>query len=304
MEQAIHQHRGELYSILCAAVWAVAVILFRRSGERVGPIPLNLFKNTLALGLFLLTLLGLGMPLFGAEHTRREWLTLLLSGAMGIGLGDCLFFASLNRLGAGRSAIVDCVYSPFVFLCSFVYLHEPLTLNVLLALAVMIAALFLGTWNPGCRPSPSCATERRTLLHGTLLGVMAMFFTAVGIVCAKPVLDRVDPLWATTVRLIGGMLPLAAIGMGRAHRQEALRCFRPGRLWWVAVPACFLGTYLGMFLWILGVKYTYTTTASVLNQTSAIFTLILATVFLKEALTWRKVGAIVLGLAGGALSAL
>jgi drug/metabolite transporter (DMT)-like permease len=51
-------------------------------------------------------------------------------------------------------------------------------------------------------------------------------------------------------------------------------------------------------------KYTLASTASVLNQTSAIFTLILATVFLRERLTVRKSLAILMGFAGGAIAVL
>jgi drug/metabolite transporter (DMT)-like permease len=68
------------------------------------------------------------------------------------------------------------------------------------------------------------------------------------------------------------------------------------------VPAAFTGTYVSMSLFILGMKLAPVTTAALLNQTSTIFTLILAAIFLKEPLTARKVAAILLGFAGAFLS--
>src|SRR5512142_3050641 len=87
---------GEFYSIACALIWAVAVILFRKGGEHVPPLALNLFKDTVGLGLFLVTLPLLGVSLT-AHHPPSDWLVLLASGVLGIGFADTLFFACLNR---------------------------------------------------------------------------------------------------------------------------------------------------------------------------------------------------------------
>ncbi len=36
---------GEVWALLAALIWSVAVILFKRTGEEVPPLALNLFKN-------------------------------------------------------------------------------------------------------------------------------------------------------------------------------------------------------------------------------------------------------------------
>ena len=118
----------------------------------------------------------------------------------------------------------------------------------------------------------------------------------------KPVLDRSDPWWVTTVRMVSGTAFLAVIVACSSRRREFLRVFRPSSLWKVTVPASVIGAYLAVFFWIAGMKYTETTTASVLNQSSIIFVLFLATIFLKERLTVRKLLAICLGFAGGVIA--
>ena len=290
-------HAGEIYSALCAFLWAFAVILFRKSGESVAPVALNLFKDTLGLGLFLVTLPIVGVAFVPAARTSGDWFTLLLSGAIGIGIADSLFFASLNRLGAGRSAIVDCLYSPFIILCSVIYLSEPLSLNLFLAIGLMVGAILIGSWQPEKRLTT--ASELRDLRVGVALGIASMLLMAVGIVIAKPVLNVSNPWWSTTVRLLGGVIFLAIQGLLPRYRGDVVRCFRPSKFWLFTVPAGVVGAYLAMLFWIMGMTYTETTTASVLNQLSAIFVVILATLFLKEALTWRKVAAIAMGFAGG-----
>ena len=56
---AAHHLLGQTCALLAAITWASALVLFKLSGERVAPIGLNLFKNTVALILLGATLLVL-----------------------------------------------------------------------------------------------------------------------------------------------------------------------------------------------------------------------------------------------------
>jgi len=294
-------HAGEVYSALCALLWAVAVILFRKSGEKVTPVVLNLFKDVTGLILLCTTMAILSVEFFPAGQSAGDWIILLVSGVIGIGIADTLFFASLNRLGAGRSAIVDCLYSPFVILCSLVHLDESFGPLLIVALVMMVSAIFIGTWQPEQLDKPE---DQRQLRIGVVLGVISMACMAIGISMAKPVLDRSDPWWATTVRMVSGTALLAVIVACTSRRKEFFKVFRPSSLWKVTVPAAVFGAYLAVFFWIAGMKYSETTTASILNQSSNVFVIFLATLFLKERLTVRKLIAICIGFAGGVIATL
>lgn len=280
---------GEISAVACGLLWAIALVLFRKSGESAPPVPLNVFKNAVATVLFFATALVLGVDLLPATATPKEWVAVAASGVLGIGVADSLFFAALNRLGAGRVAIVECAYSPLILIASLVYLHEPLGVGVLVAMPPMIAAIVLGS-APG--RGGERAAERPALRSGVVLGLLSVVFLATGVVLAKPVLLRHDAWWVTTVRISAGMVFLGVQGMLPRHRRATLRCFRPGPLWRVAVPAAFLGSYLAMFIWLLGFQRAETATAGVLNQLSTIFVIVLATIFLREPLTLRKAAAV------------
>ncbi len=290
-------YAGEVFSTACALLWAVGVVFFKKSGEQIAPLQLNLFKDVVGLVLFLLTLLVLGKPLWQPGATA-DTLVLLASGAVGIGVADTVFLASLNRLGAGRSAIVDCLYSPFIILCSFVYLDEPLGWQLFVALGLMTAAILLGSWQPE-RQETKRAT--RNIQAGVALGAFSMLLMAAAIVWVKPVLDRSDILWATTVRLAGGTALVAPLALLPGQLAATRRLFRPGRHLRHALFASLTGSYLAMFFWIAGMKYTYTTVASVLNQLSTVFTVLLAAPLLAEPLTSRRLLAVVLGFSGAAM---
>lgn len=299
------RYAGEIYSLLCAFVWGCAVILLRKSGDHARPVALNVFKNVFALLCLLVTMLATGTSFFPPERTAEDWVRLLASGALGLGVADSLFLASLNRIGASRSAIVDCFYTPCLFVCSRALLGDPLRPVVVFAGVLIVGAVLLGTFEPRREPGSSSDENRARLALGVALGLLAMLALALAVVVAKPALSKADPWWAITVRLVSGATLPSVLGVLGKDRGEIARAFVPSRSWLVMVPAAFVGTYLSMSLWILGITFTKgVTTSGVLSQTSTIFTLVLAAVFLGERLTARKVLAIALGFLGGALVSL
>jgi len=143
---------GMTCALSAAFVWAIAMILFKKSGKNVPPLSLNLFKNTVALILLFITLAVLGEGLdTAASFSGNDILILMLSGIIGITIADSLFFYSLNLIGVGLSSILDCLSSPTVILFSFLLLSEKLTLYqymggglVVLAVVVISKHVALG----------------------------------------------------------------------------------------------------------------------------------------------------------------
>jgi drug/metabolite transporter (DMT)-like permease len=91
------------------------------------------------------------------------------------------------------------------------------------------------------------------------------------------------------------MLPVALL---LPSRKKIFSNFRPISSWKYMIPGTVIGSFLSLIFWIAGMKYTQASIASILNQTSSIHIIILATIFLGEPLTLRKVVAAALALAG------
>jgi drug/metabolite transporter (DMT)-like permease len=283
---------GEILSITTAVVWSVSVILFKKSGETVSPLGLNLFKNTLAMLLVPPTMMVFGQSLF-RPVPLNDYMLLLLSGVLGIGIADTLFFMSLNLLGAARSAIVDCLYSPIIILLSIFWLGERLTaVQAVGALAIVSAVLAIG------REKGLVQLTRRQLLTGIFLGVLSMLAMGVGIVMIKPLLERSPVLWSIEVRLIGAAASLFIVLGVYRNRKSVIRSIMESKGWKFMIPGSFLGTYIALMLWIGGMKYALASISSALNQASNIFIFVFAAVFLKENITRYKIIGIVLGVIG------
>lgn len=286
---------GEALSLLTAILWAFAVILFKKSGETVHPLALNLFKNLLALILILPTM-WLFHETLAHNAPPSDYALLLLSGVIGIGIGDTLFFKSLNLLGAGLTAIVDCLYSPSIIGLSILWLGEGLTALQAVGAALVVSAVLTASLERG-----KSQISRRDLAWGIIWGVLAHAAMAVGIVMIKPLLERSPLLWVTEVRLFGGVMILCIILLFYPTRRAILSSIISRRGWRYTVSGSFVGTYLSMILWLAGMKYTQASIASALNQTSNIFIFILAALLLREPITARRVLGILLAFIGAAL---
>src|SRR5690349_9651750 len=171
---------GEFYSLACALAWAIAVILFKKSGESLAPVPLNLFKNMLGLVLMAATLLlfsGAAWPGIPAAAVAVA----MVSGFLGIGLGDTLYFKALNELGASRLGIAQTLYSPFVIVLSALFLAERLTLLQSAGVVAVLAGIALVTWAPG-----TVAVDAARMRRGVIEAAASVLVMAGGVVMAKP----------------------------------------------------------------------------------------------------------------------
>ena len=91
------------------------------------------------------------------------------------------------------------------------------------------------------------------------------------------------------------MLPIALIS---PKRREILSVFRPSRSWRFSLPGTLLGSYLALMMWIAGMKFAKASVAAILNQTTTIYILVFASLFLGETFTRRKIIATIVAVGG------
>jgi len=291
-------HLGETLSVLSALIWAFAIIIFRVVGQRVHALGMNLFKSALGASLFALTLVVSGESFLPALP-GHYYLLLFLSGLLGIAVADTLLFIALNKLGAELTAIVDCVYVPFVIGLSILFLGERMNPVQSAGVGFIVLAVFLIT-----RQKSEAQISRRALLAGIGAGVLSMFFSAAGIVLMKPVLSHASLIWASFVRLASGAVFVGLTIAARPERRAIVKPLRSLKNVRLLVPASFLASYLSLVIWMGGMKFTQASIAAALNQMSTIFIFILAAIFLKERITPLKLAAVVLAFAGAILVAI
>src|SRR4029077_16881781 len=102
-------------------------------------------------------------PAWIRDLASHEMIVLIVSGILGIAIADTIFFYGLNLAGVGLIAIVDCAYTPFVMLCSWLLLGEPPTVVHFIGAGLIVAAILIST---GHAPPPD--RSRKQILLGML----------------------------------------------------------------------------------------------------------------------------------------
>lgn len=278
---------GIVIALLCAVTWSCAVILLKISGSRMHPIALNLVKSLFGLPLLIATAYlfegGIVWPAAWSDS-----LLLLISGAIGIGISDGIVLRSMRYLKASQIAILECLFSPFVIILSMVFFGErPTLLMILGGLFIIASLLFLKPEEDALGEISS--TPDLHLAKGTLLMAVGLFMMAGGIVMVKPIFDRVPLFSLVTIRMIGGVIAAIVLFVFIPNRRREFRAVleTPQKL--QLLGACFFSSYLSIILWIAGYKYLQSTIAALLNQTSTVFTVLLAVIFLREKFTRGKI---------------
>jgi drug/metabolite transporter (DMT)-like permease len=290
----VSEFRGELAALSAALLWAIASFIYARLGKHLPPIWLNLLKSSIAVGLLLLTLI--------VQHASLPQLTgagfgqLFLSGAVGIGFGDSVFFASIACLGVRRALLLEAIAPPLSAVLAVIFLAEQLQFSDWLGILLTVAGV---VWVIVERTPDQAAPD---LKRGILFGLLAASAQASGAVLSRAGLasTAISPLWSSLIRLTAGVMvllvwlllrgrqPLGA-GFGKIPSLK--------RFWLLLVAAAFTGTYLGIWLQQTALKYTATGIAQALTATSPLFIIPIAAAT-GERISLRAVLGAVVALAG------
>ncbi len=283
---------GEVFALSSALVWALAVILFRRSGETLPAFELNLFKNMFGLLLLVPTILlvdGLTLP----DFTTIELFLLFLSGVLGIAVADTWYLKALNMMGAGRTGIVSSLFSPFVILLSAVFLGERLVPWQWLGFILVMSGVLMVTWR-----SHRSVVDTADVKKGVIYGIGAVFMMAAGVVMVKEILETRSFLWTVELRMVGGAVGMLIYILVSGQWQNVKQNFNQPQPWGTVMFASFLGAYFALILWLAGYKLIDASVASVLNETNVAFIVFLAWLMLGEQINRRKLAGLALTLGG------
>ena len=284
---------GEILALICAIMWASAVILYKYVGDTMRANTLNFVKNSIALCLLLPTALlieGVALP----QLSINQWIVVALSGYIGIAVADTFFLLALRYLGAGRTAIVASLYSPFVVILSIVFLAEQLALWQWLGFVMVLVGIMVVIYQRQYQD-----VDKSKLIKGAIFAASSVFFTASSVVAMKPILVNDGFFWMVSVRMLAGLFGMTIYLVLRRQVEQTINEIKSsGHNWKGIFAASICGSYLALLFWLAGFKYTNASIASVLNETASIFIVLMAWLFLKEPLTFRKLIGIVMTFLG------
>jgi drug/metabolite transporter (DMT)-like permease len=235
-----------LPAVFTTLLFAASTLCGRRAAMLLGGVVANFARLSLAT-----LLLSVFAHTLGHGTRGPAFLTFVLSGCIGFGIGDMALFQALPRIGSRLSSMMTlCLSAPMAALMEWAWLGIRLTPRETLCAAIILAGVGLAL-APG-----NLALSRAQLTRGAAWGFLAAFCQAGGAVLSRQAFtmaaaagDEVDGLSAAYQRLLGGVavaLLLMALfkgkELGQALRQEddGLRA-----AWRKAWPVVGLNSLLG-----------------------------------------------------------
>ncbi len=282
-----------LSCLIAAALWAVALSLFRDPIRRIGTDTVNLFKCTVGGTVFLAaawSIPGTGLPATGDS----TWLA--LSGVVGMAVGDVLLFVAVREIGVQRALILFNAAPVITGLAAIGIYGEHLTALNWLGIAVILAGITLVETDP-LRGSVSFEGQQGLAFWGVLAGLGAAAGQSAGILLARGPLQRVDLLPASGLRLSAAAVALAAFMLLHRQGRQRLRRLRPASWPRLALPTL-LGTVIAIYFMMRGIRDVPAGIAAALLATTPIFALPITRFFLAEGIGPRSVAGTLLSVAG------
>ena len=278
--------------LIAAILWSVTVILLKSSSNQLSPFLINPIKNSIGLLLFLLLFLYTGIPLWYDNLSLLGYYKILLSGLLGMALGDTIFIYALSKIGANRVAIVDS-FSPFIiyFYSILLLYNQELVFIQFVGLMITTIAIVILTYENDYED-----IDYKTKRSGILWVFFAMSCTGYGIVLLKTVLNEIKieeveqklkfNLWVTAFRLLPGVIFSWFMFLFKKNKKSLLKPLTNRTVLSKLLLASVIGPFFALGFWILGYAFIdKPSIASIISQTSVIFIVILSWVFLKEKLT-------------------
>ena len=129
---------GIISAFAAALSWTYACFIWRSQTEKYQSIDINLVKNIIAFLIFL--------PIFinsSFLSDLKSISTLLLSGAIGIGLGDTFYIKSLQIIGTRRTLSIETLSPLLAALSGEIFINESLTLRSYIGIVIISISLFI-----------------------------------------------------------------------------------------------------------------------------------------------------------------
>jgi len=260
-----NQNLSYLFVILSNFSFAFASIFFTHYSRAISPLWMNSFKSN-ATFLYLL----ISVPLFIPLHLESSFTFygLLLSGVIGLGIGDIYLFRAFSEIGAARTLILFGFQPLFMALSSNILFGQTTEPRHLLAILFMLACLFLFAYE-------SKKGSGQWQLRGLLYALIGVLLDTAGVIISRISFDQspaIHPLWGHMFRTTGAVIffilfsrfvktiPLKSIFLSLSKKDKI-----------TLLLAAFVGTYLSLYFYLSGIKIGHVASITAITVTCPIF---------------------------------
>ena len=204
-----------IISALGAAIsWTYACFIWRSQTEKYKSLDINLVKNIIAFIIFLPAFINISV-----FNDFKSILTLLLSGIIGIGLGDTFYIKSLQIIGTRRTLSIETLSPLLAALSGEIFINENLAIKSYVGIVIIsISLFFILRENTNLLINNLVTTEKNNL-RLYIFPILSVLCAVTGGLLSRLVFleSNLSPFQTTEVRLLGALVFLIIIRRFRVN---------------------------------------------------------------------------------------
>ena len=190
-----------IFSALGASFfWTYACFLWRRQTKQLPPLTINLAKNVIAFIIFFPVLFT-----FDYKSNAINILLLILSGSLGISIGDSLYITALKKIGTRKTLAVE-AFSPLLATAlGSILLKEILPIRVCFGILIVTISLLGIAFEKNSSNIEEHNTKNQN--KGLIFAFLSVFFAVMAAIISRKVLlnSSLSPVQTSEIRLFGSI---------------------------------------------------------------------------------------------------
>ncbi|NDP21706.1 MAG: DMT family transporter [Paludibacter sp.] len=286
-------HIGEFAGIGVAVCWTLSALFFEKAGHKIGSLSVNFIRLLLAIVFLGITTFFSRGIFFPTDATSYQWFWLGLSGVIGFFIGDMLLFQSYMIIGSRTAALIMSLAPMITAIIGWFFLDEILSFKNIIAIVISVSGIIISISNR--------KMKLNIPLKGFLLAFGGAMGQAVGLILSKKGMGDYDPVAATQIRALFGLLSFGILItiIGRWNKLgKAL--LHTNAMKSVTVGA-FFGPFIGVALGLFAIQQTKTGIASTLMGLVPIFIIVPSAIMFKEKIKLQQVIGAIISIGGASL---
>ncbi len=284
---------GEISALVTACLWSVTSFLFAFASEKVGSVQVNINRIILAaIILFLIVIVS------GIDYTlsSSQVMYLIISGVVGLVIGDSFLFKSYQLIGARLGMIMMSLVPAISAVLAWVFLDEFITPLGIFGMVVTISGVVLVVTEKA-----QGAIKKNFSKIGILYGFLGAAGQAGGLILAKFAFAEgyVNGFVASFARLSSaGIIILAGAMLLRRYKNPVKTYRNEMPALKATIAATILAPVLGVTLSLVAIEFTKVGIASTLMALVPIIMLPISKYYYKEKLSLRAVSGAFIAVVG------
>ena len=267
-------------ALLAAFSWSIASLISTDITRTIGSIRFNRLR-----------LIFVSIMLIGFATIQNTWNSInadflniiILSGFIGIFLGDTFLFMALERLGPRRNNMLFSLAAPFTVILNIVVLKQTMSfVEIFACISIFFGVVITITYGGTKKNDHRWETIKGSLQIGILMGVLAALCQAIGLIMMKPILTKgADPIASAAIRTTISAFLLSLTYMSKSNLLGINVNFSLTIIIKIIISG-FLGMALGMSLLLISLQKGDAGIVATLSSTSPIMILFLLWIFTKK----------------------